>query len=55
MEATMGLGFRGYIGIMEKKMEATIVNWGYIAIDKPVRKCGALCYFPSLTSTVSVV
>ena len=33
----MGLGFRvgtivvywGYIGIMEKKMEATIVFWGY--------------------------
>ena len=25
------LGFlRGYIGIMEKKMESTIVYWGYI-------------------------
>ena len=28
----MGLGFRGYIGIMEKKMETTIAYWGYIGL-----------------------
>ena len=27
------LGFyRGYIGIMEKKMETTTVHWGYIGV-----------------------
>ena len=25
-------GYRGHIGIMEKKMETTIVCWGYIGI-----------------------
>ena len=24
--------YRGYIGIMEKKMETTIVYWGYIGV-----------------------
>ena len=28
MEATIGLGFRVYIGIMEKKMETIIIYWG---------------------------
>ena len=27
-------GFRGYIGRMENKMEATIVCWGYIGIEE---------------------
>ena len=26
----MGLGFRGYIGIMEKKMQTTVIYWGYM-------------------------
>ena len=30
----MGL-YRGYIGIMEKKMETTVVFRGYIAVIKP--------------------
>ena len=30
METT--LGFRVYIGTMEKKMETTIVYWGYIGV-----------------------
>ena len=25
-------GYRGYIGTMEKSMEASIVGWGYIGI-----------------------
>ena len=38
MEATRGLGFRVYIGIMEKKMETTIMGyigyrrWGYMGM-----------------------
>ena len=28
----IGLGFRGNIGIMEKKMETTIVYWGYMGV-----------------------
>ena len=28
----MGLGFRGYIGIMEKKMQTTAIYWGYMGL-----------------------
>ena len=34
METT--IVYRGYIGIMEKKMETTIVYWGYIGVMFPL-------------------
>ena len=42
-----GLGFRvywGYIGIMENKMETTIIHWGYIGIMENKMETTIVCW-----------